>query len=75
MLRARVERSNLEPLAIQARNDRELALLELKRLLNVPVDQPLTLVTRIDSISAASLLASDRHRRGLPIAPRSGRPS
>ena len=57
MLRVRVERSNLEPVAIAARNDRELALLDLKRLLNVPVDQPLTLVTRIDSISAASLLA------------------
>jgi outer membrane protein TolC len=57
VLRVRVERSNLEPVAIAARNDRELALLDLKRLLNVPVDQPLTLVTRIDSLSAASLLA------------------
>lgn len=57
VLRARVERANLEPLAIQARNDRELALLELKRLLNVPVDQPLVLVTRIDPEGAATLLA------------------
>ena len=57
VLRARVERANLEPLAIQARNDRELALLELKRLLNVPVDQPLALVTRIDPASAATMLA------------------
>ena len=57
VLRVRVERSNLEPLAIAARNDRELALLDLKRLLNVPVDQPLALVTHIDSASAASLLA------------------
>jgi outer membrane protein TolC len=56
VLRARVERANLEPLAIQARNDRELALLELKRLVNVPVDQPLALVTRIDPASAATLL-------------------
>jgi outer membrane protein TolC len=57
VLRVRVERSNLEPVAIAARNDRELAMLDLKRLLNVPVEQPLTLVTRIDSISVASLLA------------------
>ena len=57
VLRVRVERSNLEPVAIAARNDRELALLDLKRLVNVPVDQPLTLVTHIDSASAASLLA------------------
>ena len=57
VLRVRVERSNLEPVAIAARNDRELALLDLKRLLNVPVDQPIVLVTHIDSASAASLLA------------------
>ena len=58
VLRARVERANIEPLAIQARNDRELALLELRRLLNLPVEQPLALVTRIDSAAASSLLAS-----------------
>src|SRR5829696_3132034 len=57
VLRARVERANLEPLAIQARNDRELALLELKRLLNVPVDQPVALVSRIDASDAATMLA------------------
>src|SRR5438093_880025 len=43
VLRARVERANLEPLAIQAVNDREIALLELKRLLSIPLDQPLVL--------------------------------
>jgi outer membrane protein TolC len=57
VLRVRVERSNLEPVVIAARNDQELALLDLKRLLNVPVDQPLALVTHIDSASAAALLA------------------
>jgi outer membrane protein TolC len=58
VLRARVERSNIEPLVIQARNDRELALLELKRILNVPVEQPIALVTRIDATAAAATLAS-----------------
>lgn len=58
VLRSRVERANIEPLAIQARNDRELALLDLKRLLNVPVEQPIALVTRIDSASAAGLIAA-----------------
>ena len=52
LLRARVERANLEPLLIDARNDRELATLELKRLLNLPVDQPLALTTTIDSATA-----------------------
>ncbi len=58
VLRSRVERANIEPLAIQARNDRELALLDLKRLLNVPVEQPIALITRIDSASAAGLVAA-----------------
>ena len=58
VLRARVERSNIEPLAIQASSDRELALLELKRVLNLPVEQPIALVTRVDSTSAAGLLAA-----------------
>ena len=58
LLRARVERANLEPLLIDARNDRELALLEVKRLLNVPVDRPLVLTTSIDSATVVGLVAS-----------------
>jgi outer membrane protein TolC len=58
VLRARVERSNIEPLAIQARNDRELALLDLKRVINVPIEQPVSLVTHIDSAGAMRVLAS-----------------
>ncbi|HEU5174279.1 MAG TPA: TolC family protein [Gemmatimonadaceae bacterium] len=55
LLRARVERANLEPLLIDARNARELALLDLKRLLNLPVERPLTLTTTIDSATAVRL--------------------
>src|SRR3954462_13933112 len=33
VLRSRVARSNIEPLVIQARNDREIAMLDLKRIL------------------------------------------
>ena len=58
VLRARVERANIEPLAIQARNDRELAQLELKRLINVPLAQPMTLTTTIDPNAAQMLVAS-----------------
>jgi outer membrane protein TolC len=60
VLRARVERSNLEPLLIQARNDRELAYLELRRLLNLPTDRPLQLTTRVatDSAAIAAVLAA-----------------
>lgn len=66
VLRSRVERANIEPLAIQARSDLELALVELKRVLNVPVEQPISLVTRIDSASAAALLAAIDDTSGVP---------
>ncbi len=58
VLRARVERANIEPLAIQALSDRELAVLELKRVLNLPVEQPVALVSRIDPVAAAALLGA-----------------
>lgn len=57
VLRARVERANIEPLAIQAHSDQELALLDLKRVLNVPIAQPVVLTSRIDADAAASVLA------------------
>lgn len=49
VLRARVARSNIEPLVLQARNDRDIALLELKRQLNIPLDQPVVLASSIDA--------------------------
>lgn len=58
VLRARVQRANLEPLAIQSRNDVELALLDLRRILNIPVERPLALLTQVDSATAATILAS-----------------
>jgi outer membrane protein TolC len=58
VLRARVERANIEPLAIQAQSDRELAVLDLKRLLNVPIDKPVSLVSRIDPAAATALIAA-----------------
>jgi outer membrane protein TolC len=66
VLRSRVERANIEPLSIQARSDRELALLELKRVLNVPVEQPIALVTRVDSAAAAVLVAAAADSSALP---------
>lgn len=57
VLRARVERANLEPFVVQAQSARELAELELKRLLDLPVEQPLRLTTQIDSASVGDVLA------------------
>jgi outer membrane protein TolC len=47
VLRARVERANIEPQVIQARSDLDIALLELKRLTNVPATRPIKLTTRL----------------------------
>lgn len=55
VLRARVERSNLEPAAIQAAGTMELAVLEVKRLANLPTDQPLKLVSGVTAEQVAAL--------------------
>ncbi len=57
VLRARVERANIEPLVIQARNDHALAMLELKRLLNIPVERPVALTTTLDPAATRTLAA------------------
>jgi outer membrane protein TolC len=58
VLRARVERANLEPLLRQAESDRTLAELELRRLLDLPTTQPLALVTALDAERVRSLAAA-----------------
>ena len=58
VLRARVERANIEPLVLSAENERELALLDLKRLLNIPLEQPVALTTSVDAQALPALLTS-----------------
>ena len=69
VLRAKVERANIEPVAIQARNDRDLAHLELKRLLNLPLDRPVALTTTIDPQAAQAMVASYLDSTALPDRP------
>lgn len=69
VLRAKVERANIEPLAIQTRNDRDLAHLELKRLLNVPLVRPLVLTSTIDPDAAQTLVASHLDSTAVPNRP------
>lgn len=57
VLRARVERANLQPLALQAENDRVLAELELKGLVQIPIDRPLALTTDLDAASIEAMAA------------------
>lgn len=45
LLRAQVDAANQEPAVVAAANDYDLGVLELKRLINVPLEQPLALAT------------------------------
>jgi outer membrane protein len=67
LLRAQVDAANQEPAVVAARNGYDLGLLDLKRLLNVPADQVVTLESTLDSpdgtipvLATDSLEASDR---------------
>lgn len=55
VLRSRVERANLEPLALQAASDRDIALLEVRRLLDIPVNAPMLLTTVLDPETVRTL--------------------
>lgn len=45
LLRAQVDVANQEPIVVAAENGQTLALLELRRLVNIPTDRPLELTT------------------------------
>jgi outer membrane protein TolC len=47
LLRAQVTRDNQRPVVVRARTDRDLAYLQLKQLLDVPLDEPLHLTTQL----------------------------
>jgi outer membrane protein len=53
LLRARVERDNLEPGIVEAQNARRLAELNLKRLVHLPADAPLVAATPLTPVIAA----------------------
>jgi outer membrane protein TolC len=51
VLRARVARDNQRPLLINARTQRDLAFIHLKQLLNLPVEEPLTLTSDLGDVA------------------------
>jgi outer membrane protein len=69
VLRSRVERDNFEPAIVEARNARRLAELELKRLINVPVSQPIVVTTPLqpllEDVDREALRDSLERRAGL----------
>lgn len=56
VLHARVQKANIEPLVFQARSDRDNSLLDLKRLLDAPMDRPVVLTTALDTAIIRSLI-------------------
>jgi outer membrane protein len=53
LLRATVARDNQRPIVIQRQTDRDIALMRLKQMLNLPLDEVLTLTTPLDDTTAA----------------------
>jgi outer membrane protein TolC len=53
LLRAQVARDNQVPVVLQRRSDRDIAMLRLKQLLEIPLDDSLQLTTSIDEEPAA----------------------
>ena len=70
LLRAQVEAANQEPLVIAARNTRDISLLEVRRLLNIPADQPVELVSALLQTPADSLPRVDLAALDLDLAGR-----
>lgn len=58
VLRSRVERDNLEPEVRAAEAARTLAELELRRLLDLPANQPVAFITELDGARVRSMAAA-----------------
>jgi outer membrane protein len=70
VLRAEVSLANLRPQLVESRNASELAMLDLKRLVNIPIAQPVRLVTTltvptdsVDNLRPVSEIAAELNRR------------
>ncbi len=72
VLQARVERDNQEPQVIEARNARELAAVNLKRLVNIPQEQEVELITplavRVTEVDRAAVMEAALARPALRAA-------
>ena len=75
LLRARVDFENREPLVVQADNVARLALLEVKRLVNLPAEQKLVLTSTLDPAQVVvdeAAIARHLEQRPLLLAAREG---
>lgn len=60
LLRSRVARDAQRPLVIQAQQNRDVAMLRLKQLLNIPLTEPLLLSTPVQDADMDRVLATSR---------------
>ena len=72
LLRATVSRDNQRPVVIQRRGDRDVTYFRLKQLLNLPLDEPVSLTTPIDEPTTVSRViaanaSADAAAAGMPI--------
>lgn len=68
VLKSRVDRANLEPGLQQARSDRIIADIELRQLLNLPNDAPISLVTELDTAALRAAVRSILADTARPVA-------
>ena len=69
LLRAQVARDTERPQVIRVRNERDLAYLRLKQLLDLPLDQPLQLVVDARRAGPAAACRAVGRRRSPPPKP------
>jgi outer membrane protein TolC len=65
LLKARVDRANLEPALLLARSNQALADIDLRQLLNLPGDAPIALTSELDTAAlrtAVSAIVADAER-------------
>jgi outer membrane protein len=69
LLRATVTRDNQRPVVIQRRGDRDVTYLRLKQLLNLPLEEPVSLTTPIDEPDAVSRVIAANATEANVLAP------
>jgi outer membrane protein len=68
VLKARVDRTNLEPGLLQAQSNRALADISLRQLLNLPTSAPLSLTSALDTASLRTVVSAVESDSSRPVS-------
>ena len=66
LVRAQVSRDNQSTILVQFRVQRDVAYVQLRRLIGAPLDQPLSLTSRLDADDVDNMLGTARGAAGIP---------